>query len=50
MNVWDVEVLKRVRGESLAGAVFGPPYYLLPTSATSLTFTEIWQNKQVGSS
>ncbi|KAK4324134.1 hypothetical protein Pmani_005137 [Petrolisthes manimaculis] len=46
VNVWDVEVLKLVKGENVAAAVFGPPYYLLPTSATSLTFTEIWQNKQ----
>ncbi|KAK4307990.1 hypothetical protein Pmani_020285 [Petrolisthes manimaculis] len=46
VNVWDVEVLKLVKGENVAAAVFGPPYYLLPTSATSLTFTEIWHNKQ----
>ncbi|XP_071523384.1 uncharacterized protein [Panulirus ornatus] len=42
----DLEVVKRVTCSSVATALFGQACYLVPTGATSLSFSDIWENKQ----
>ncbi|XP_064098965.1 uncharacterized protein LOC135210093 isoform X2 [Macrobrachium nipponense] len=45
LPVVEMEVIKRVNASSFATALMGPPTYLLPTGATSLSFDKIWDNK-----
>ncbi|XP_042239262.1 uncharacterized protein LOC121877540 isoform X1 [Homarus americanus] len=44
--VVELEVMRRVKCPSLATTIFGQSFYLVPTGATSLSFTDIWENKQ----
>ncbi|KAK7086071.1 hypothetical protein SK128_016467, partial [Halocaridina rubra] len=46
LPVVEIEVLKRVSGSSVASSLFGQPIYLMPTGATSLSFEDIWENRQ----
>ncbi|XP_045104421.1 uncharacterized protein LOC123499951 [Portunus trituberculatus] len=45
--VYHLEVIKRVQVSSVAPYVYGAALYLLPSSAASLNFTAIWENRQL---